>query len=101
MDAELEMGGETADDLDLDEIYIDQSMHHGFVSSAYTSYGLRKLEGWMIRQICDGSIYPFVELEAMITHNIHYHRIVKENLLLNLRNYAAMEKQLDRPPERV
>ena len=70
------------------EYYTDQAPDHGYgVSAVYTPHGLRTNEKWMIKQIREGSIYPFEELKAMIEHNVHYHRLVKENLLLNLRNY--------------
>lgn len=70
-----------------DDYYLDRSPQHGIVSSAYTPWGIKRMESWYIHQIHEG--YPDYTLEYMellIKCNPHLHNVIKTNLLENLYN---------------
>lgn len=58
---------------------------------AYTSYGIKNLSSWIVKQIIHKSKYDKETLEKMIKCNYHFHNIIKTDLIHNLRNYTQQE----------
>lgn len=70
---------------DIGDYYVDQSPNIGmYVSSIFTSYGIKIIDSWFSRQIINGCKYSKKQLEKMIKVNPHLHNIIKTNLLDNL-----------------
>jgi hypothetical protein len=86
-DTQMKMILSDTGDFCIDDLYFDHALSRGFVSSCYTSDGLREREGWMIRQICsDNRKYSLYDLERMVVQNPHYHDTIKANLIYNINN---------------
>lgn len=78
----------------MDIIYVDQAARRVIIgdrciSSFHTPYGIQIIDsefGKRIRNIKESGEDP-KQLKKEIMNNSHLHKIIKENLLLNLKNY--------------
>jgi len=75
-------------DTDWDDVYRDMSGWNGaYVGSVYLKLGIKRMDGWMCKEIMKGeeeSKYTKEQMEYMIKYNPHVHPIIKTNLLENL-----------------
>ena len=75
---------------ELDEAYLDHSVRNlrvgdRNISSFYTEFGIRGIDGWLSKQIKNGpGRYNKNEMKRMIRRNPHLSNLIKTNLLDNL-----------------
>lgn len=75
---------------DWDDVYRDMSgWNGGAVGSVYLKLGIKRMEGWICKEIMKGDVdskYTKEQMEYMIKGNPHIHSIIKTNLLNNLQS---------------
>lgn len=74
------------------KMHIDQAAVHSWWGertffASYTPYGIKQLDGEYCKRICNLNEDP-EKLKKEIKENPHLHKLIKQNLLLNLKNYA-------------